>query len=66
MTKAAAHYCVLLWTVFILLFLADLYMIFIVCPKVKTIWLRIVMFFCGASFIVAVPLLNLVLGCGLV
>jgi len=49
-----------------LLFLGDLAMIGIWCRKIKTTWIRYVMVFGGIIFILALPFINLVLGCGLV
>jgi hypothetical protein len=66
MTREAAHYCLFLWTYLLLLFLGDLAMIGIWCPKIKTAWIRYVMVFGGITFILALPFVNLVLGCGLV
>jgi hypothetical protein len=66
MTREAAHYCFFVWTCLFLLFLADIAMIRFWCPKIKTTWIRFVIVFCGILFIVALPFINLVLGCGLV
>jgi hypothetical protein len=66
MTREAARYCLFLWSCLFLLFLADLAMIGIWCPKIKKTWIRVVMVVGGIIFIFALPLMNLVLGCGLV
>jgi hypothetical protein len=66
MTREAAHYCLFLWTCLFLLFLGDLAMIGILCPRIKTARIRYVMVCGGIILILTMPFINLVLGCGLV
>ncbi len=66
MAREAARYCFLIWTLLLLLLLADVAMIAIWCPKIKTAWIRYVMVYGGILFIFALPFTILVLGCGLV
>jgi len=62
----AERYCNLIWAAMLGLFVADVFMLYFVYLKVRTVWLRIVAFMCGISLFCALPFLLVLLGCGLV
>jgi hypothetical protein len=62
----AERYCDFIWACMFGLFLSDIFMLFFVYQKVRTVWLRVAAFMFGVSLLCALPFFLVFLGCGLV
>ena len=62
--REGPHDCVVLWLILSVSFLANLAVLEIFTPKIKTLWMRSVMVVGGLLLIVALPIINQVARCG--